>query len=97
MELNLGEYKIITDERNFIVQKKRATKAFDNGHIKTKEENVGKVNYIDIAYCSTLEQALRFIENRIMIDNNDIVEIKKELIRLENNIREFIGLLKFNV
>ena len=28
---------------------------------------------------------------------NDIVEIKKELIRLENDIRKFIGLLKFTV
>lgn len=93
MYLEFKDFRIITDERQYIVQKKRLVKP---GKF-TKEENVGKEVYDDIAYCGTLEFALKFLSNKLILDNDDLKVIQQELRLLRAKIKEFIALLNQEV
>lgn len=92
MEINLSsEYRIITDEFQFIVQRMSVTQP----GINTKPENVGKEVWKDLGYFPKINSALKFVAKNILLVNNDLdiivnklnlLDIKIEAIRsqLEN-------------
>ena len=82
MKLDLGDYRIESDERQFIIQAKSVVK---EGRL-TKEENVGKEVFKTVAYMPTLQMCLKFIANKIVLDNDDINTIKDKLDSLHKEI-----------
>lgn len=89
MQLDFGDYKIVTDERQFIVQKKKVIQA---GKF-TKEANVGKEYFEDDAYCTSLNSALKFLCKKTLLDNDDLLVIKEKLAKIESKIDKFTKLL----
>lgn len=85
MVLEFDNYKIVTDDKQFIVQKKRIIQA---GRL-TKEENIGKEYWSDIKYFSTLNSALKFIRKTVLLDNDDLKVIMDKLEQLEKKIDDF--------
>lgn len=90
MNLEFENYKIVTDDKQFIVQKKKVVQA---GKF-TKEENIGKEYWDDEAYCTTLNFALKFLRKKVLLDNDDLKVIINKLDELENKIDEFTEILK---
>lgn len=82
MKLDLGDYKIESDEKQFIVQAKSIIR---EGRL-TKEENVGKEIFKIVAYLPTLPKCLKFIANKVVLDNDDINTIKDKLDSLHKEI-----------
>lgn len=82
MKLDLGDYRIESDERQFIVQAKSIIKESK----LTKEENIGKEVFKTVAYLPTLSMCLKFIGNKIVLDNDDINTIKDKLDALRKEI-----------
>ena len=83
MKINIGDYLVTTDERQFIVSKKSI---IQEGRL-TKAENVGKEVYRDIAYCTTFNSALKFLPQQAIRDNDDIVVIAEKLKQIESDIK----------
>lgn len=90
MVLEFGKYKIITDDKQFIVQEKKIKK---EGQF-TKEENVGQEYWSDQGYYGNLESALNSLPKRILLNNDDLKVIQKELRELQKTINEFKGLFE---
>ena len=80
MKINIGDYLIETDERQFIV---KAKKTVEESRF-TKEENIGKEYYQPIAYCTSLNSALKFIPQQVLRSNDDILVIKEKLEQMLN-------------
>lgn len=89
MKINIGDYLIETDERQFIV---KAKKIVEESRL-TKEENIGKEYWQAIAYCTTLDSALKFIPQQVLRSNEDILVIKEKLKQIDEDIKaiEMIG------
>lgn len=83
MKLNIGDYLIETDERQFIV---KAKKTVEESRF-TKEENIGKEYYQPIAYCTSLHSALKFVPQQVLKSNADIIVIKEKLEQIEADIK----------
>ena len=92
MRLCLGKYIIQTDDNQFIVKEVRTIQASK----LTKEENIGKVVEKDIAYCSTFENALKFVSRRVFIDYDDIKDVIKETKLLQSKIEGLTKLFDLN-
>lgn len=90
MILEFEDHQIVTDERQFIVQKK---KVIQPGRF-TKEANIGREYWEDEAYCTRLNSALKFLRKSILLDNDDLLVIMKKLNQLESKIDEFTKILK---
>lgn len=90
MKLDFGDYRITTDERQFVIQQKRI---IEEGKL-TKKENVGKERWVDIAYCPSLKFSLKFLYTKTLLDNDDLMLIMKKLHVIENKIAEFLKVLK---
>ncbi len=90
MKLDLGDYRIESDERQFIVQAKSVIR---EGKL-TKEENVGKEIFKTVAYMPTLPMCLKFIGNKIVLDNDDINTIKDKLDSLRKEISKLNKVLE---
>ncbi|MFR1378445.1 MAG: hypothetical protein ACLSTJ_05760 [Clostridium neonatale] len=82
MKINIDDYLIETDERQFIVKVK---KVVEEGRF-TKEENIGKEYYQPIAYCTSLNSAMKFIPQQVLRSNDDITVIKDKLKQIETDI-----------
>jgi hypothetical protein len=85
MILDFGNYRIITDDKQFITQEKRVKQ--ENQF--TKEENIGQEYYADLGYYTKLENALNSLGKRIILTNNDLKVILRELKLLQAKIRQF--------
>ena len=83
MKINIGDYQITTDEKQFVVSKKSIVQ---EGRL-TKAENIGKENYKPIAYCTTFNSALKFIPQQVLRDNDDILVIEEKLKEIEAIIK----------
>lgn len=92
MKVELENYQIITDDVQFIVQKKRIIQA---GKM-TLPENIGKEVWEDMAYCRTLNYALKVIGTQIVLDNDDFKDILQKLNKLEKKIDGMIELLEIS-
>lgn len=90
MKIDLGHYRIESDERQFIVQAKSVIR---EGKL-TKEENVGKEIFKTVAYMPTLPMCLKFIGNKIVLDNDDINTIKDKLDSLRKEISKLNKVLE---
>ncbi|MCW6124741.1 hypothetical protein [Clostridium sporogenes] len=90
MILEFENYRIKTDSRQFVVQKKKVVQA---GRL-TKEENIGKEYWEDEAYCTTFNFALKLLRKKILLDNDDLKVIVNKLNQLESKIDEFTKILK---
>jgi hypothetical protein len=93
MILEFDNYKIVTDEKQFIVQEKKVVQESK----LTKAENVGKEYYIDIAYCTMLDFALKFLSNRVLLQNDDLDVILDKLKVLQSKIEAFTSMLRLKV
>lgn len=82
MKLDLGDYKIESDDRQFVVLAKSIVKESK----LTKEENVGKEVFKPVAYYSNFKSVLKFIGNKVLLDNDDINTIKDKLEQLHKEI-----------
>lgn len=82
MKLDLGDYKIESDDRQFIVLAKSIVKESK----LTKEENVGKEVFKPVAYHSNFQSVLKFLSNKVLLDNDDINTIKDKLEQLHKEI-----------
>ena len=97
MELLLGNnMRITTDEFQFVVERMTIVQAAKEGFKgkKPKPENIGKPVWNNIAYCSSLNQALKYVGKKIVLDNSDLMVIKEKLIELENKIDKFTGIFE---
>jgi len=92
MVLDFGKYKIVTDDRQFIVQEKRVVQ---EGQF-TKEENIGKEYEVDLGYYSNLNSALNSLPKRILLTNDDLQVISRELKLIESKIKEFTKLFELD-
>ncbi len=90
MKIDLGDYRIESDERQFIVQAKSVIR---EGKL-TKEENVGKEIFKTVAYMPTLPMCLKFIGNKIVLDNDDVNTIKDKLDSLHKEISKLNKVLE---
>jgi dTDP-glucose pyrophosphorylase len=82
MILDLGNYKVVTDDLQFIVQER---KVVQEGRL-TKKENVGKEIWKDVAYCSSLKSSLKFLSKKVLMNNEDINVVVRELKVLQGKI-----------
>lgn len=90
MILEFENYRVKTDTRQFVVQKRKIVQA---GRL-TKEENIGKEYWEDEAYCTTLNFALKLLRKKVLLDNHDLKVIIDKLNELESKIDEFTKILK---
>jgi len=86
-------YKVVTDSLQFIVQKRKVVQA----GVKTKEENIGNVVFENVAYCSTLDFALKTIGQKLVLDIDGLQEIRIALNSLEREIVAMTKLLQVEV
>ncbi|MEG1870972.1 MAG: hypothetical protein RR192_03120 [Peptostreptococcaceae bacterium] len=90
MKIDLGDYRIESDERQFVVQ---AKKVIEKGRL-TKEENVGKEFYKPVGYYSNIKSALKYLSNKIVLDNVDINTVINKLKSLESKIESLNNILE---
>lgn len=83
MKLKIGDYLIETDERQFIVKSK---KIVEDSKL-TKEENIGKEYWQPVAYCITLDSALKFIPQQVIRSNHDMLVIIEKLEQIDKDIK----------
>lgn len=82
MKIDIGNYRIISDERQFIIQ----SVGYVTESKVTKEENIGKEKTKNLAYYTSFKNALKYIANKIILDNDDIKIIMDKLNELERKI-----------
>lgn len=93
MKINIGEYQIVTDTLQFIVNKKSIIKESRF----TKAENLGKEVYKTIAYATSFQSALKFIPQDVLKCNNDILVIKEKLEQIDEIIKAIPQPIKIEV
>lgn len=82
--------RIITDEFQFIVQKRKIKK--DTKF--TKKENIGKIVWEDKAYYPSMCYTFKYLAKNIVLRNNDLDIIVKELTLLGVKIEGFRRVLE---
>ncbi|MBZ9622866.1 hypothetical protein G9F71_008370 [Clostridium sp. FP2] len=92
IQLGNGNFQIETDDRQFIVQKKKIVQA---GRM-TKPENIGKESFEDIGYYTKLKNALNAICDQIVLDNDDLKVIIEKLAELKTEISKMTNLLEIS-
>ena len=93
LEVNIGEYKVTADERQFIVNKKSVIK---EGRF-TKSGNVGKEIYKPMAYATNFESALKFIPQDVLKTNKSITAALKKLRQIQADIKALPKPIKITV
>ncbi|WP_221400478.1 hypothetical protein [Clostridium perfringens] len=82
MKIDIGDYRIISDERQLIIQ--------SVGHVTeskvTKKENIGKEKTKNLAYYRSFKNVLKYLANKIVLDNDDTKIILDKLNELERKI-----------
>jgi GTP:adenosylcobinamide-phosphate guanylyltransferase len=93
MILDFGDYQIKSDERQFIVYRKKVTQLNN----KTKPENIGKEFWEPEGYYTDLNHALKYIGRRVLLDNDDLSAVKERLELLEAQIAGFTKELEVKI
>lgn len=86
MKLDLGKYQIVTDDRQFIVQEKKVA--------GETAKDVGAIYWSTNGYYSNLESALKSLGKTVLLENDDLKVIQKELKFLQSRIKEFTKMLE---
>lgn len=90
MKINIGDYLIETDERQFVVK--------INKTVTDKEsENYGQQYAQNLACCTTLNSALKFIPQQVLRSNDDITVIKEKLEQIKADIKGIKEFMKLDV
>ncbi|GAA0107349.1 hypothetical protein [Clostridium tertium] len=92
MKINIGDYFIETDERQFIV---KAKKIVEESRL-AKKENIGKEYWQPIAYCTTFNSALKFVSQQALRSNDDISVVIDKLTQIERDIKAIDEYIKEN-
>ena len=79
-----GNYRIITDEMQYVVQRSNIIKASKTAN----KENVGKTKWVNVAYLTNIDKALRFICKNITLLDNDTKSILAKLEVVYKRIEE---------
>lgn len=82
MKLEVGNYVITSDERQFIVNEKGVIK----DETKAKSENIGKPILKPIGYFTNIKSALNFIPQKTLMQNNELLTVVEMLKNIENDI-----------
>ncbi|MBU3186636.1 hypothetical protein [Clostridium estertheticum] len=91
MELILGKnYKVVSDERQFILQTLKVTKASK----LTLPENVGKETWSDIGYYRKLKEVLKAAGDQVVLDNKELPVIIEKLKELQLEINKISNLFE---
>jgi len=85
-----NEYKIVTNNMEFVVQKMNIIAKGEN----TKEENVGKENWISIGYFPKINQAIQCVSKHILLVNDDLNIIVNKLNIIDLKIEKIRALLE---
>ena len=86
-------FRISSDSLQFIVTQKKVIKASPT----TKAENVGTVVYSHVAFCPTLDYAIKSIGRQLCLDIDGLQDIKIALNSLEREIKAMSALLQVEV
>lgn len=82
MKIDIGDYRIISDERQFIIQ----SVGYVTESKVTKKENIGKEKTKNLAYYRSFKNVLKYLANKIVLDNDDTKIIMDKLNELERKI-----------
>lgn len=82
MKIDIGNYRIISDERQFIIQ----SIGYVTESKVTKKENIGKEKTKNLAYYRSFKNVLKYLANKIVLDNDDTKIILDKLNELERKI-----------
>ena len=82
MKIDIGDYRIISDERQFIIQ----SVGYVTESKVTKKENIGKEKTKNLAYYRSFKNVLKYLANKIVLDNDDTKIILNKLNELERKI-----------
>jgi hypothetical protein len=86
-------FRIKSDSLQFIVEKKKIIQAGAN----TKEANIGSITWGHVAFCPTLDFALRAVGRQLCLDIDGLQDIKKAINSLEKEITAMTELLQVEV
>ncbi len=87
MKIKIGNYLIETDNKQFIVKSKTVKKALEGEEISKGETNV-EDNFKPVAYCTSLESALKHVSNQVLLDNDSVMDIIAQLKLIYMQIKE---------
>ena len=93
MDIKIGDYQIVSDERQFVVKAKKVKEA----GAKTKDENIGEEYYQTLGYFSEFNSALKFVPQQVLRSNNDITVIKDKLEQIQADIKALPKPIKIEV
>lgn len=93
MEFNLSDYKITTDERQYILYKRGVIQDSE----RTKAHNVGREKWTPIAHFTRLECALKFIPQNVIKTNDDLCVVMDKLNAIEWILKELLNINKKTV
>lgn len=82
MKIDIGNYRIISDKRQFIIQ----SVGYVTESKVTKKENIGKEKTKNLAYYRSFKNVLKYLANKIVLDNDDTKIILDKLNELERKI-----------
>ena len=82
MKIDIGDYRIISYERQFIIQ----SVGYVTESKVTKKENIGKEKTKNLAYYRSFKNVLKYLANKIVLDNDDTKIILDKLNELERKI-----------
>lgn len=87
MKIKIGDYKIETDNKQFVVKSKTSNKAIEGQEV-SDNENISEDNYKAIAWCTSLESALKCVTNQTLLDNDSVMDIIAQLKLIYMQIKE---------
>lgn len=90
MKINIGDYLIETDERQFVVKINKTV-------TDKKSENYGQQYVQNLAYCTTFNSALKFIPQQVLRSNDEISIIMNKLKQIEADIEALPKLIKIEI
>ena len=93
MQIKIGDYIIVADERQYVVKEKRKIEA---GAL-TKEENVGREYYQSIGYFTDFKSALKFIPDKAIRSSDEVQEIISKLNDIHADIKALPDPIKVEV
>lgn len=83
MRLEIGNYVITSDERQFILNEKM----IKGEGVKTKEENVGKEYLKPLGYYTNFNDMLKFIPQKALMQSEDTTDLVRLLNQTEEDIK----------
>lgn len=93
MKLEIGNYVITSDERQFIVNVKMTKREGK----EVKAENVGKDYLKPIGYFTEFNSALKLIPQKALMQSDDVIDLKELLKQIDEDIKSIQKPVKVEV